>query len=111
MINLFNKTKKYQDINAEEFSKLSKNPDTVILDVRTGGEVSEGKIPGAININVMNFLSFGSEIDKLDRDKTYLVYCRSGNRSGNACQMMQKKGFTKLYNLSGGVGAWRGKLV
>lgn len=111
MMNLFNKTKKYEDIHQEQFVEISKQKDTVILDVRTGSEFASGHIKDAKNINLMDFISFSSKIDQLDKDKTYLVYCRSGNRSGSACQMMAKKGFDKLYNLSGGVNRWNGELV
>ncbi len=50
--------------------------------------------------------SFAQKVAALDKDKTYFVYCRSGNRSGNACEMMSKDGFKNLYNLSGGMMNW-----
>jgi rhodanese-related sulfurtransferase len=101
----FNSSGKYENIDATTFIGLSKEPNTVILDVRQPGEIAEGKIKGAKAINVMagNFME---EVDKLPKDKTYLVYCRSGNRSGMACGQMAGLGFTKLYNLQGGYGAW-----
>lgn len=49
---------------------------------------------------------FPEKIGKLNKDKHYLVYCRSGNRSGQACKLMAAEGFTNLYNLSGGIGGW-----
>ncbi|AEE50409.1 rhodanese-like domain-containing protein [Haliscomenobacter hydrossis] len=95
--------KKYQDIPADEFLKLSENTkDVVLLDVRTPAEFAGGKLKGAINIDIFA-RDFQSKIAKLDKDKTYLVYCRSGNRSGQACNTMAGLGFTKLYNLAGGV--------
>ena len=99
----------FSNIDVTEFKNLMKDSNTVILDVRTPGEISAGKIAKAKEIDFMN-PSFGSRVDSLDKEKTYLVYCRSGNRSSKACNVMSSKGFTKLYNLSGGYGAWsRGK--
>lgn len=77
-------------------------PDAVIIDVRTPAEFAGGKLPGAKNIDIFS-KDFTNQIDKLDKDKTYLLYCRSGNRSGQACNIMAGLGFTKLYNLAGGV--------
>ena len=100
------KTKKYKDIEVSEFKELMKQKDTVILDVRTQAETSDGKIPNSQLINIMS-LDFKGKVSKLDKDKTYLVYCRSGARSGKACKTMAKLGFDKLYNLSGGIIAWK----
>ncbi len=74
----------------------------VLLDVRTAGEFSGGTIPGSKN---MDFLSpmFSTNVKKLDKDATYFVFCRSGNRSGQACKLMHKMGFD-VRNLSGGIG-------
>ena len=99
------KTKKYEDINAVEFKALREKEDAVVLDVRSPAEVREGVIPGYKMINLMSPI-FRSEVEKLDKSKTYLLYCRSGNRSGQACQLMADMGFEKLYNLQGGIGAW-----
>lgn len=71
------------------------------MDVRTPGEVAAGKLKNAINIDFRS-PSFVSKLEKLDREKAYFIYCRSGVRSANACKRMHKMGFTKLVNLSGG---------
>lgn len=105
MFGIFGKAKAYEDINGAEFKKKLKEAGAVVLDVRTRGEFSEGHIPRAVHIDVMS-PSFAGAIEKLDRNKTYLVYCRSGNRSGQACSIMTAKGF-KAYNLAGGIGAVR----
>ena len=52
---------------------------------------------------------FKSEIDKMDRNKKYLVYCQSGHRSSNAVKIMINMGFTDIHNLSGGIRKWKGK--
>jgi len=57
---------------------------------------------------MINFFDadFKEQLSGLDKSKSYLVYCRSGNRSGKACSMMADMGFKNLYNLRGGIGAW-----
>lgn len=101
----FGKPAKYENIDVSKFKEMMDNPDTVILDVRAPSEVDKGAIPGHLNINFLS-LNFGSKIKDLDKEKTYLVYCRSGARSASACKKMSKLGFEKLYNLSGGILAW-----
>ncbi len=95
----------FVDVDVEAFKKLMDQPDIVILDVRTPKETAEGKIEGAIEINVKD-PSFDEKIQALDKDKTYLVYCRSGARSVTSCNKMADQGFTNLYNLLGGYNAW-----
>ena len=77
-----------------------------LLDVRTAAEFSGGTIPGARNIDFFA-ADFGQKISQLDKGKTYFVFCRSGNRSAQACKMMHKLGFD-VRNLSGGIGTFPG---
>ena len=77
----------------------------VILDVRTPGEFSEGHIAGATNLDFYE-ASFPSDLDALDKDAPYALYCRSGNRSGQTLDMMLELGFTDVTELSGGIVAW-----
>ncbi|MDZ7935825.1 MAG: rhodanese-like domain-containing protein [Emticicia sp.] len=84
---------------------ITETSNAVILDVRTLAEHKQGGIDGAINIDIMES-SFTQKVATLDKDKTYFVFCRSGNRSGSACEMMSKNGFKNLYNLSGGMMHW-----
>ncbi|MFT6034787.1 MAG: rhodanese-related sulfurtransferase [Marivirga sp.] len=95
----------HKNINAEEFDKLSKEENTIVLDVRSPEEKVEGFIEGATQVNIMG-LDFADTVKALDKNKTYLVYCRSGNRSGTACGFMASNGFEQLYNLEGGINAW-----
>jgi rhodanese-related sulfurtransferase len=106
MINAIKKMFKtdYENLRGKEFKTLYEStPDAILLDVRTSGEVAQYAINGHHHIDIMN-PSFVDEINKLDKNKSYFIYCRSGNRSGQACSYMASIGFTKLYNLSGGVG-------
>lgn len=95
----------HKNISAAEFDKLSKEANTEIIDVRSPEEKVEGFIEGAKVINIMG-PTFADDIKELDKNKTYLVYCRSGNRSGTACGFMASNGFDKLYNLDGGIQSW-----
>jgi phage shock protein E len=81
------------------------NPDFVILDVRTLEEVERGSIAGSEHIDFLS-LSFMDAVSKLDRSKTYLVYCAVGGRSAKAQSMMHATGFTKVMNMVGGYNAW-----
>ena len=106
MLNLFKKAANVQNIDAEAFQEIRKNnPDAVLLDVRTHMEHNNGHIPGSILLNLQDAL-FHHKLDDLDRDKHYLLYCRSGNRSMMACRIMDNKGFRHLYNLRGGIIRW-----
>ena len=84
--------------------------ESVILDVRTEEEFESGYIKGALNMDIRGGADFLASIESLDKSKSYFVYCRSGARSGQACQLMSQMGFSALYNLDGGVLAWEGDL-
>lgn len=99
------------DLTQEEWEEQLENDDNaVILDVRTAEEVEEGYIPDAINIDIRSGQDFLDEIGKLDKSKSYYVYCRSGARSGQACAIMDDMGFEKAYNLEGGFMNWEGEV-
>jgi len=100
------------DIAPEEWAERIQSDDqAVILDVRTPEEVAEGYIPGAISIDFYLGQGFLDGLEKLDRSKNYYVYCRSGNRSGQACAVMQSLGFANTYNLPGGILDWEGETI
>ena len=94
------------DLDVAEFKNKMSGKDVVILDVRTPAETAQGKIDGAIEIDVRS-ADFKEKIKELDQEKTYLVYCRSGKRSVAACNILEKEGFGKMYNLLGGFNAWK----
>lgn len=92
----------------EAYNKIHENknnPNLVILDVRTTEEYAEGHIENSINID-FNAGYFKTKINKLDKNKTYLVYCRTGNRSGKAIKVMEQLGFKEVYNI-GGIIDWQ----
>ena len=93
------------DLSVSEFSNKVAEAGVVTLDVRTPGEFNEGHIEGALLVDFQSG-NFENEIASLDKSKTYAVYCRSGNRSGQAVKVMSEAGFTNIYNLNGGVIDW-----
>jgi len=98
-------TKSPTDLGAEEFkTKMDQDPNAVLLDVRSAGEIAEGMIDDAKNIDFFSS-NFRDEILKLPKDKNYYVYCRSGNRSGQAVRFMKGEGYT-AFNLVGGIMGW-----
>jgi rhodanese-related sulfurtransferase len=99
------------DIDSETYNKLEAEKNTVVIDVRTPDEVSNGYIKGADLFIDFNGGNFENEIEKLDRSKKYIVYCASGNRSAKASKVFVDKGFKEIYNLTGGIGSWEGDIV
>ncbi|MFT6935678.1 MAG: rhodanese-related sulfurtransferase, partial [Maribacter sp.] len=89
------------DLSQEEWVlKISEDENAFILDVRAEEELEEGYIPNAKNIDIYLGQGFIDELEKLDKTKNYYVYCRSGNRSGQACAIMNSIGFENTYNLA-----------
>ncbi len=90
-------------LNGGEFLSLyNKTANAQIIDVRTPTEFNAGHIDGAINIDFDNS-TFKREVSKLDKSKTYFIYCRSGNRSGQAFSIMKTDGIKNIYDLQGGI--------
>jgi rhodanese-related sulfurtransferase len=85
--------------------RLVEEGDVEVIDVRTPEEYADGHIEGATLIDFYE-PDFAERIDELDRDADYVVYCRSGNRSGQATVMMADRGFTAVTDVDGGIVAW-----
>ncbi len=96
----------YQNINAKEMESMMKQKDVLVIDVRTDGEVRQGYLDETDYFIDAYKPNFDTELDKLDKNKTYIVYCRSGARSSTTAQKLTAKGFKKVYNLSGGMNRW-----
>ncbi|MEH7125797.1 rhodanese-like domain-containing protein [Bacillus sp. JJ1532] len=77
-----------------------------LIDVREVDEVAAGKIPGAQHIP-LGLLEF--RMHELDKSKEYIIVCRSGGRSGRACQLLERYGF-KVINMVGGMLDWEGEM-
>lgn len=87
-------------------TSFEKNTNAVLLDVRTPEEYKAGHIDKAINMNY-NADDFETQISKLDKNKSYFLYCKKGGRSAGAAELMQSKGFKYLFDLDGGINAWQ----
>lgn len=90
-----------KQVTAREFDQMK---GITLLDVRTAREYKQGHIPGAVHIELSDV---GSKAKKLRKDREMVVYCQSGNRSIWAIKRLMGMGFTSLYNLKGGYGAWK----
>ncbi|BBO71228.1 hypothetical protein DSCA_51580 [Desulfosarcina alkanivorans] len=98
-----------QAITPHQFKSLldrhQGNPDVVLLDVRTSREYNGGHIQGALLLDYHS-RDFVDRLKSLDRDKTYLIYCRSGNRSGKSLAIFETLGFRRAYHLASGINGW-----
>ena len=91
--------------NVDAF-KATMQSDYVVVDVRTPEEFANGALPKAINISVTS-LDFPFEINKLDKEKPVMIYCKAGSRSARAAVAMKALGFNTIYELEGGYTAWQ----
>lgn len=103
---------KFESISVNEAYNLIQenagNEDFIIIDLRTQNEFNSGHIEGALNIDYYAS-DFSTKLKALERDKTYLIYCASGNRSGNAFDSMRNLDFLTVYNMLGGMSDWKSK--
>jgi len=80
--------------------------DIQLIDVRTPEEYAEGHLEKAMNINYYDDAFMSDMISKLDKSKPIYIYCKSGGRSGKASKKLKAEGFTKVYDLEGGIINW-----
>lgn len=94
-------------LNPAQFEAiLAKDKTVQLVDVRTPEEYSAGHIQGAKLINFYD-ADWAARMKQLDKEKPVLVYCAVGGRSGSAAKQLSKMGFKKVYDLAGGINAWR----
>ncbi len=100
MFSLFSKSTKV-DVTVDEFKEMLEAERGFIIDVRTKQEYDNGHLK--LTDAQYDFLNgdFQNQVDSFDKNKTYYLYCRSGNRSGQAARIMQKEGFENVYNIGG----------
>ena len=97
------------NLSAERFKAIIANDKNgAIIDLRTTDEINKGFIKGSVELD---WLAKDSEqqMDKLDKNKTYYIYCAAGGRSGEAAEYMEKHGFKRVYNLEKGFSDWAKK--
>lgn len=94
-------------VGVEEFETMAFSEGYTVIDLRTPEETTAGKITAdALEIDFYED-DFATKLAELDRSTPYLIYCRSGNRSGQTLKQMEQLGFTEVYDLNGGIGAWQ----
>ena len=100
------------DLTQEQWSnQQSADKKSNILDVRTSEEFEAGYIPEAKQLDIRNPETFVQGLESLDKSASYYVYCRSGARSAQACQVMSQMGFETTFNLLGGILDWKGEVA
>ncbi len=94
-----------KNVSVQEFKKKVDNPspDVICIDVRTGGEHEDIRIPGVVNIPLDELRE---HIEDLRKHKEVYVHCASGNRSHMACDILAKAGLDNVYNVEGGIAQW-----
>ena len=98
------------DLSSEELiEKLKHDEKGSLLEVRSEEEYEESHIPNANLLNIRNPQLFMNGLEKMDKSLNYYVYCRSGVRSIQACQIMKTFGYENLFNLLGGISEWTGE--
>jgi len=100
------------DLTQEEWSnQLTDDKNSIILDVRSSEEFEAGFIPEAKQLDIRNPETFIQGLKSLEKSASYYVYCRSGARSAQACQVMSQMGFETTFNLLGGILDWKGEIA
>jgi phage shock protein E len=92
---------------AQFAERMNSDSQVVVVDVRTADECQEGVIPGALLVDFYQEEKMKQAMQNWDPSRTYLVYCRSGGRSGQTLDLMKARGFKRVYHLEGGMNAWR----
>ncbi len=109
---LFLKKIKKMNLSQSDWKKqLGEDENAVILDVRTHEECAEGSIPNAIFNDIYKGQGFIYNLEALNKNKNYYVYCKAGARSSQACAIMKQMGFENTYNLDGGFMNWKGEVA
>lgn len=92
---------KSMNISPTEFGEKVQDKPGVVIDVRTDEEYNNGHL--AITNHQYNLLDgeFENQLENLNKNETYYLYCRTGNRSGQAARLMKKNGFENVYNVGG----------
>jgi len=97
---------RFETVGVDVVREMVVDDGVVVIDLRTADEIASGYILGADLFIDFYGVNFEDRLDELDRGDKYLIYCRSGNRSGEALAVMKNMGFEEVYDLAGGIGAW-----
>jgi rhodanese-related sulfurtransferase len=103
---LSEKQQTFTHLAPEQFNAELSTGEYILLDVRTSDEYAAGHIKDAKQIDYYQTKQFSNYLDTLDRNNKYLIYCRTGVRSGKTLNIMQEKGFKDVSDMTGGYNAW-----
>lgn len=92
-------------VSPSQFETAIREPGIKLIDLRTAPEFASGHLAGASELDFYAS-DFPSQLEALDKNASYAIYCHTGNRSGQAAALMQKMGFKHVINLQGGIAAW-----
>ncbi|MED1954405.1 rhodanese-like domain-containing protein [Brevibacillus centrosporus] len=99
--------KGWQEVTTEQVEqRLSHDPEIQLIDVRNPDEYEDDHIPGA---KLIPLSELPARTNEIDHNREVIFICRSGNRSGKACEYMAQLGYSQMYNMVGGMLAWTGK--
>lgn len=96
----------FSAIEPSVFQEIAESEDAIVIDIRTPQEIVQGKAMNTAEEIDLYAPEFRAQIENLDPEKTYLLYCRSGNRTVTAKTLMKNLGFEKVYDLKGGIRRW-----
>ena len=91
---------------AELIDKHDEESELIIIDIRTPGEFKSGHLAKSVLIDFYS-QTFAENLSRLNKEKTYLIYCRSGNRSSKSLEIFKKLKFQKVYHMASGIRAWQ----
>jgi rhodanese-related sulfurtransferase len=94
-------------VSPSQATQLINREDALVIDVREPGEYGAGHILGAKNVPLSRVDTGGADIAGKRKDRPVILYCDSGNRSAKAAAVLRGQGYTRVLNLSGGIGAWQ----
>ena|ERR1700730_9348112 len=95
------------EITSEQLEQKIKNEHVHIIDVREEDEYAAGHIPGS---KLIPLSVFAERHEEIDRNQEAIIICRSGNRSGKACEFLRAQGYTNMRSLTGGMLGWQGEV-
>ena len=90
-------------VTPQQVNEIRNHPDVVVIDVREPWEYNEGHIPG---VKLIPLGTLPDRMNEIPKDKTVILTCRSGNRSGQAFRFLREQGFDNVHNMEGGILAW-----
>jgi phage shock protein E len=93
-----------ETVDVQTVADLMNRDDVLLIDVREQSEYDAGHIPG---ITLIPLSELEQRVDEIPTDKTVIVTCRSGNRSGQATDFLRQNGFDNVHNMDGGINAWQ----